>query len=105
MSYLAPRHFPSQPEWNATMRAPAGTPITRENVDAMLDAHRIEVAAFNGKWYTIRRNGATRRWKRDPRRIYIPFKVGFRNHGNITESDFFLIDGLEQLNPTVFRIV
>lgn len=37
--------------------------ITRKNVDRLLDAHKIECAMKNGKWWTIRRNGATKKWK------------------------------------------
>jgi hypothetical protein len=63
-------------------------PITRANIDALLDAGRLEVEMTGGRWWRIRRNGATRRWKRDASRIYIPFKAGFRTTGAITESDF-----------------
>lgn len=64
------------------------TTITRANVDELLDARRIEVRMNHGRWWAIRRNGATRKWKRDPARIYIPFKVGFKGYGTITELDF-----------------
>ena len=62
--------------------------ITRENLDALLDSGRIECAMSNGKWWRIRRNGSTRRWKRDPARIRVPYKAGFRSCGTIEESDF-----------------
>ena len=63
-------------------------PITRANIDTLLDANRLEVAMANGRWWRIRRNGATKRWKRDPARIYIPYKAGMYTYGAITESDF-----------------
>lgn len=63
-------------------------PITRENVDKLLDAGNIECAMRNGNWWSIRRNGATKHWKRDASRIYIPFKMGYYGYGNITETDF-----------------
>lgn len=55
--------------------------LSLDEVEAALDSHRLEVQATNGHWYTIRRNGATRRWKRDPERYRIPFKWGFQNYG------------------------
>lgn len=78
--------------------------ITRANVDALLDAGLIECAMTNGKWLTIRRNGATKRWKKDANRIYIPFKVGFRGYGQITETDF-IGNCPGALNPSHFRKV
>lgn len=63
-------------------------PITRDNIDALLDSGSLEVEMSSGRWWQIRRNGATRRWKRDPSRIYVPFKAGLRVYGAITESDF-----------------
>lgn len=62
--------------------------ITRDNIDALLDSGQLEVQMSSGRWWQIRRNGATKRWKRDARRIYIPFKAGIHTYGAITESDF-----------------
>jgi ribosomal protein L19E len=62
--------------------------ITRENIDALIDAGVIQCLMTNGRWWTIRRNGRTQTWKRDPRRIRIPFKMGMYGHGAITENDF-----------------
>jgi hypothetical protein len=62
--------------------------ITRDNIDALLDAGALEVAMSNGTWWRIRRNGATKRWKRDPARIYVPFKAGMYTYGAITETHF-----------------
>lgn len=62
--------------------------ITRENVDQLLDTHQLQVHMKSGAWWECRRNGATRRWKRDATRIYVPFKYGFKFYGNITEADF-----------------
>jgi hypothetical protein len=74
--------------------------ITRDTVDALLDRGQIEVAMSNGKWWRIRRNGATRRWKRDASRIYIPFKMGMYGYGSIDEHDF--VNGV--LNSDHYRI-
>jgi hypothetical protein len=62
--------------------------VTRETIDAMLDAGKIETAMRNGKWWRIRRNGATKHWKRDANRICIPYKAEMNVFGQITESDF-----------------
>jgi hypothetical protein len=62
--------------------------ITRDSIDLHLDKGQIQVLMRNGNWWTIRRNGATRRWKRDADRIYVPFKAGLYVYGAITESDF-----------------
>jgi len=77
--------------------------ITRNNIDSLLDSHKIEMATANGKWWRIRRNGATKHWKRDPMWIYIPFKAGLYSYGSITENAFFHDNG-ESLNPDHFRI-
>jgi hypothetical protein len=73
MKQLNPNHYRSS------------EPITRDNVDALIDAGSIEVAMRNGNWWHIRRNGATKRWKRDPNRIRIPFKMGLYGYGAIEE--------------------
>jgi len=62
--------------------------ITRENVDELLDAHQIEVHMTTGRWWAVRRNGKTRRWKRDASRIYVPIKFGLKFYGVIETSDF-----------------
>lgn len=88
--------------------------ITRADVEAILDAGRIEVAVGNGKWWSIRRNGQTKTWKSQPGRIRIPYKYGFRGYGAITTWDFINTDGSRQndvvrdetarLDPTQYRI-
>lgn len=77
-----------------------GTKITRDNFEDLLDRGQMEIAMKSGKWWAIRRNGKTRRWKREPSRIYVPFKCGMKIYGNITELHF-RPDG--QLDPTLFR--
>jgi hypothetical protein len=62
--------------------------ITRANVDELLDRGLLEVHMTSGRWWSIRRNGRTQTWKRDPRRIRIPFKYGFKFCGAIDEGDF-----------------
>jgi len=77
-------------------------PITRENIDSLLNSGKIEIAMQNGNWWRIRRNGATKHWKRDATRIYVPFKAGLYMYGNVSESDFNH-DG-NALNPNFFRV-
>jgi len=55
------------------------TEITRHNVDELLDSGRLEIAMKLGvttRWWQLRRNGATRRWKSDPERVRVPVKAG-----------------------------
>jgi hypothetical protein len=79
------------------------TPITRENIDSLLNSGKIEIAMRNGNWWRIRRNGATKHWKRDALRIYVPFKAGLSSYGNLTERDFDHNPG-NALNPNFFRV-
>lgn len=65
-----------------------GISITRANVDALLDAGRLECKMKNGNWWKMRRNGATKRWKTDANRIRIPFKMGMYGYGAIETEDF-----------------
>jgi hypothetical protein len=68
--------------------------ITLDNIDALVDAGRIEVMvefARNGKparWWRARRNGATKRWKRDATRIALPIKAGMYFYSQIETADF-----------------
>ena len=78
------------------------TPITRENIDVLLDGHDLYAAMKNGRWYQCRRNGATKTWKRDPERIRVPIKVGFREYYAITETDF-RSNNMTELNSGAFR--
>lgn len=43
-----------------------------------LDHGTLQVLGHHGRWYNLRRNGATKRWKRNPHKASIPVKVGFR---------------------------
>lgn len=52
--------------------------ITRHNIDTLLDSGRLEIAMRNGKWWQLRRNGATKTWKSDVERIRVPVKAGLR---------------------------
>jgi hypothetical protein len=64
------------------------TIVTRENFEQLLDDRRLQAMVGSARWWTMRRNGATQKWKRDARRIRVPFKVGLRGTGAITECNF-----------------
>ncbi len=85
---LNPRHYRIDPDVRAHM--PTIQHITRCNVDALLNAHALQIAMRNGKWWQIRRNGITITWKRagNAHRIRIPYKFGLYGYGAITEADF-----------------
>jgi hypothetical protein len=87
--------------WTVADTAHPDLAITRQNVDLLLDRGLIEIAMTSGKWWSIRRNGATKTFKKDAARIYIPFKYGFKFYGNITEADF---GPCGTLNEKHFRI-
>lgn len=52
------------------------TTLTIDNIDMLLDSGRLEIAMRSGRWWTLRRNGATKRWKTDPTRIRVSVKAG-----------------------------
>lgn len=78
--------------------------ITRDNVDALLDAGKLYACMRNGNWWQLRRNGKTRTWKTDASRVYIPVKAGLRVTYAITETDFRSVN-LTALNAGSFRHV
>ena len=75
------------------------TVVTMQTVESLLDSGKLYAAMNNGNWWQMRRNGQTKRWKRDSSRIYIPFKVGLKGYGSLSESDF----SAGFLNPDHYR--
>jgi hypothetical protein len=61
--------------------------MTILEVEQLLDARRLQVKMTRGNAQTLRRNGMTKRWKRDPERFRIPVKHGFRGTGAIDSTD------------------
>jgi len=60
----------------------AAVTINQSNVEYLLERGMLEVAMNSGRyWWTIRRNGATKKWKTDPKRMRIPIKAGLRTYG------------------------
>lgn len=60
---------------------------TLADIEAALDNGQLYALMNNGRFWQMRRNGRTQTWKRDPRRFRIPFKVGFRGTGALTEAN------------------
>lgn len=54
-------------------------PINLADIEAALDGHSLYVAAGQGRFYLARRNGQTKRWKREPDRFRLPIKYGFKS--------------------------
>jgi hypothetical protein len=56
-------------------------------IETLLDAGKLEIAMRNGNYWTLRRNGATKLWKRDVNRFRIPFKAGLKSCGAIDSTE------------------
>jgi hypothetical protein len=54
--------------------------------ETALDRGELQVLGHRG-WYDVRRNGATKRWKRSPHRASIPVKIGFKECGRLEFDD------------------
>ena len=61
--------------------------MTLQELERLLDSRSLEILMRNGNWWAIRRNGATKRWKREPSRFQIPIKAGLRSHGYLETLD------------------
>lgn len=70
---------------------------TLAELESALDSGRLQAHMRHGKWWDLRRNGQTKRWKRDPNRFRLPVKAGLRSHYAFTESDL-------PLNYSNFRL-
>jgi len=60
--------------------------MKREELEAALKDGSLFVTMTNGREYRARRNGETKLWKRDADRFSIPFKVGLKVCGRLTEA-------------------
>jgi len=56
-------------------------------IERLLDANMLEIQMRNGNHWSIRRNGQTKRWKRDQERFRIPIKFGLKLCGAIETTD------------------
>jgi hypothetical protein len=73
---------------------------TIAEIERLLDAGKLEIQMRNGNWWAIRRNGATKRWKRDTERFAIPIKFGLKFCGTITDDtnlDSYAIEHLRAI--------
>jgi hypothetical protein len=58
-------------------------PTSFAECETALDTGKLYAAAGSNRYWLARRNGATKRWKRDATRFRIPIKYGFRGTGRI----------------------
>lgn len=61
--------------------------LSRADIDSFVDAGSVEVEMASGKWWQVRRNGATQTWKSNPGNFRIPVKAGFRTCTAITQTN------------------
>jgi hypothetical protein len=62
--------------------------VRLDEVEDLLDRGMIMTLMSHGKWWKVRRNGQTKRWKTRPEEFRIPIKMGLYNYGYITHADF-----------------
>lgn len=60
--------------------------ITPDTVEALLS--RMQARVAKDRWWAVRRNGATKRWKTRPGHFRIPIAIGWRSYGYVTHDDF-----------------
>lgn len=68
--------------------------MDRQTVETALDGGCLWAKMTSGRYWRARRNGKTQLWKRSPDRFRIPFKIGLKECGQLTEDtnpEHFLI--------------
>lgn len=55
-------------------------------VETALAAGELWASMTNGRWWRLRRNGATQRWKTRPDKWQIPVKCGLRTCSRVTNA-------------------
>lgn len=84
-------------------------PLSLEQIEANLDGHCLKAVmrtSANGySLWTVRRNGRTRTWKRDPLRFEIPIKIGFRQTGTITNRSTFGVGEITHPDWPHFKVM
>lgn len=60
-----------------------------ENLDAGCLKAPMRTSADGYSLWSVRRNGRTKTWKRDPMRFEIPVTIGFRHYATITPKSTF----------------
>lgn len=66
--------------------------MNRTETETALDNSTIWALMGNGRYWKLRRNGATKTWKRDPDRFQIPVKAGLRSCAYLTNDTDFTTD-------------
>lgn len=56
------------------------------SADRLVADGQLFVRMSNGNYWRCRRNGATKRWKRDPMRYRIPLKAGLKVYTEISNT-------------------
>lgn len=62
---------------------------TSYDIERALDSGTVWIRMTSGNYWLVRRNGATKRWARDPLRFAIPIKYGLNFTTRITSTDEF----------------
>ena len=60
--------------------------FTLEEIETALANGHLWARMGGGRFWRLRRNGATKRWKREPSRFRIPVKAGLRSCGEVNEG-------------------
>jgi hypothetical protein len=58
----------------------------RDAIETALAAGHLWALVGNGRYWRLRRNGATKTWKRNPAKFRIPVKAGLKTYGEVTET-------------------
>lgn len=63
--------------------------MTREQIELALDTGHLWAAMRrNGRYWKLRRNGATQRWKTRPAEYRIPVKCGLKSCASVTHTSY-----------------
>jgi hypothetical protein len=52
--------------------------VTKHEIETALNAHSLWASMRNGRYWVMRRNGATQLWKTRPAEFSIPVKAGLK---------------------------
>lgn len=67
--------------------------MTRNDIELALTNGLLWARMANGNLWRVRRNGATKVWKRDTARFEIPVKVGLKSCTRIAETSVIEPEG------------
>ena len=69
------------------LKQPERDALTLSELESLLDHGQVECLMGSGRWWRLRRNGQTKRWKTRPAAFRIPVKAGLRSCTYLTEDD------------------